>query len=408
MSNPPAKNSSLRIHVIPKAESAIRGGHPWLFSESIKDQNREGRMGDLAILYDRKDEFLGIGLYDPESPIRVRMLHVGKPQTLDDTWWLERFKEAIEIRRQLFGAETTGFRYIHGENDGWPGLVMDRYGDNLVLKVYTAAWLDRIRNVLKLIQSEISCRRVVLRLSRNVASYLQKIKSDEWRDGQIIVGEALEENIVFEENGIRFEADLIRGQKTGFFLDQRENRQIVETLSLGKRVLNVFSFSGGFSLYAARGGARSVTDLDISLHALENSNRNFLLNQNNPQIKKCEHKTIQADAFDWLKDSPMKYDLIVLDPPSLAKKETERQRAIEAYGRLSGRAIQRLEPKGILVAASCSAHVSTDEFFEAVLQSTKSSGRKFDEIQRTAHPKDHPDKFREAGYLKCIYLKGSS
>jgi 23S rRNA (cytosine1962-C5)-methyltransferase len=402
------KTQKLRIHVNNKAESALRARHPWLFSDSIKEQNREGEMGEFAVLYDRKDEFLGIGLYDPESPLRVRMLHVGKPVQLNDAWWKDRFQKAIKLRHDLFKSDTTGYRYLHGENDGFPGFVMDRYGDVLVIKIYTAAWFVRFSELLQMIQTEIKCRSIVLRLSRNVQSYLQKKNETKWKDGEIVYGEPISSNVLFLENGIRFEADVLKGQKTGFFLDQRENRQIVGTLCKGKRVLNVFSFSGAFSLYAAKGGAASVTDLDISSHALESSKKNFALNQQDAIISKCEHKTIQGDAFECLKDSTLIYDVIILDPPSLAKMEAERKRAIDAYGRLAARAIQKISKDGILVAASCSAHVSSSEFFHVILDAARQSGRKYSELQRTAQPKDHLAHYAEAEYLKCIYLKFSS
>ena len=196
-----------------------------------------------------------------------------------------------------------------------------------------------------------------------------------------------------------------RGQKTGFFLDQRENRRLVETLARGRRVLNAFSFSGGFSVYAARGGAASVTDLDLSAHALESAKRNFALNHNLPAVAACRHETVQADAFEWLEKSPAKFDLIVLDPPSLAKRAAERDGAIRAYERLNALGIQRLARDGILAAGSCSAHVPAEDFFDAVRRAARKLGRKFAELKTMRHPPDHPAGFKEAEYLKMIYLQ---
>jgi 23S rRNA (cytosine1962-C5)-methyltransferase len=204
---------------------------------------------------------------------------------------------------------------------------------------------------------------------------------------------------------LRFEADVCHGQKTGFFLDQRENRRAVESLARGCRVLNAFSFSGGFSLYAARGGAISVTDLDISAHALASAERNFALNQS-AAVAHCQHERVQADAFDWLAANERRaFDLIVLDPPSFAKREAERAGAIRAYEKLAGLGIQHLAPGGILVACSCSAHVTAEEFFDAVRRSAGKSARAFQEIQTTRHAPDHPATFKEAEYLKAIYLR---
>jgi 23S rRNA (cytosine1962-C5)-methyltransferase len=211
--------------------------------------------------------------------------------------------------------------------------------------------------------------------------------------------------ITFLESGLRFEADVLRGQKTGFFLDQRENRREVETLARGRRMLNAFSFSGGFSVYAARGGAMAATDLDISAHALAAAQRNFALNKNFPGVAACRHDTVQGDAFDWLAASAAKFDLVVLDPPSFAKRATEREGALRAYERLATLGIARLAPDGFLVAGSCSAHVPAEEFFEVIRRAAAKSGRKFAELKTLRHPPDHPATFKEAEYLKVIYLK---
>jgi 23S rRNA (cytosine1962-C5)-methyltransferase len=240
-------------------------------------------------------------------------------------------------------------------------------------------------------------------LSRNIQSIVEN--QFQRRDGQTLFGPTPNAPVIFSENGIRFEADVLRGQKTGFFLDQRENRAEVEKLSHGKKVLNAFSFSGGFSVYAARGGAKSVTDLDISAHALESAKRNFALNENFPGVANCRHEIIQADCFDWLEKMPEQFDLIVLDPPSLAKRAAEREGAIHAYERLNSLGINKLAGDGILVAGSCSAHVPAAEFFDAVRRAAVRSGRKFSELKTVRHPPDHPATFKEAEYLKVIYLK---
>jgi 23S rRNA (cytosine1962-C5)-methyltransferase len=401
----PTNVPRLRLRVTAAAETILRGGHPWLFADSIREQNRDGHAGELAVIFDRKDKFLAVGLFDPDSPLRVRVLHAGKPVTIDENWWRENFSRAIGRRKNLLDERTNGFRWINGESDGWPGLVLDRYAESLVLKIYTAAWLPKLDEVATLIRELLKSERLVLRLSRNIEETAQK--NFRVQDGQVLFGEKLAGVVTFLETGIRFEADVIRGQKTGFFFDQRENRRRVEMLARGRDVLNAFSFSGGFSLYAARGGAKSVTDLDISAHALESAKRNFVLNKNDSNISMCHHETIQTDAFAWLEqNTAQKFDLVILDPPSLAKRETERAGAIQAYGKLAANGIRALRRDGILVAASCSAHVSSSEFFEAVRQAAQNSARKFVEIETTEHPPDHPATFAEANYLKCIFLKG--
>ena len=404
--NQPAANQTaarLRLRLTNTAESIVRSGHPWLFADSIREQNRAGKTGELAVSYDRNDKFLAVGLYDADSPIRVRILHAGKPQIIDAAWWQTRLTQTLARRDGLFDATTTGYRLIHGESDGWPGLVLDRYATSLVLKLYTAAWLPWLKEILALLKGKIPCERIVLRLSRNIQPVAEK--QFQFHDGQTLCGEPPVGAVIFSENGVRFEADVLRGQKTGFFLDQRENRREVESLARGKKVLNAFSFSGGFSVYAARGGAKSVTDLDISTHALESAKRNFALNQNFSGVAACRHETVQSDAFEWIENSSAKFDLIVLDPPSLAKRESERAAAIGAYEKLNSLGIARLARDGTLVAGSCSAHVSAGEFFDAVRRAALKSGRKFSELQMKLHPPDHPPGFKEAEYLKVIYLK---
>jgi 23S rRNA (cytosine1962-C5)-methyltransferase len=391
---------SLRLRITAAAESIVRGGHPWVFAQSVREQNRPGATGELAVIFDRADHFLAVGLYDAQSPIRVRILHAGKPQQIDPPWWQQRVAGALALRRGLFDPQTTGFRCINGENDGWPGLVLDQYDTTRVLKLYTAAWLPRLDETAGLLKGE---GRLVLRLSRNI----QKQALDDFglKDGRILHGAALDGPVLFLENGLRFEADVLRGQKTGFFLDQRENRRNVETLAQGRSVLNLFSYSGGFSLYAARGGAARVCSLDISEHALAAARRNFALNQDQPAVARCRHETIQADAFLWLRQDPAeRFDLIVLDPPSLARRESEKDDALAAYTKLLEASLARLNKNGILVAASCSAHVSAGEFFNLARATAQKSGQKFDELRATRHPADHPATFPEGEYLKCIYL----
>jgi len=455
-SNPPR----LRLRVTAAAESMIRSGHPWLYDASIREQNRPGQPGELAVIFDRRDKFLALGLYDPLSPIRVRVLHHGKPAIADDAWWRARLQTALARRDGLFDAQTTGYRCLSGESDGWPGFVLDRYDTTFVLKLYTAAWLPRVSEVVGWLGDALpkllsvteaptasppspppgeragvrgqaahapaslesprttplphphslspdggeGSLRLVLRLSRNIQSLAER--DFNLRDGQVLLGTAPAGPVVFLETGIRFEAEVIRGQKTGFFLDQRENRRRVKTLAGGRDVLNAFSFSGGFSLYAARGGARSTTDLDISPHALDSARRNFALNAADPHIAACRHECAQADTFDWLAaSSRADFDLVILDPPSLAKRETERAGAIQAYRKLTELGLPRLRRGGILVAASCSAHVSTGEFFTAVLDALHASRRPFVELARTTHAPDHPATFPEAQYLKCLFAR---
>lgn len=400
---PSVARPRLRLRVTAAAETHLRAGHPWVYEGSVREQNREGEAGELAVVYDRRDRFLAIGLYDPASPLRLRVLHAGEPVTLDHDWWAARLDSAFLRREALFGpvtapGDTDGYRLVNGESDGWPGLVIDRYAGVLVVKLYTAAWFPQLERVLALLAGRCPGSAVVLRLSRNIQ---EPARAAGLFDGQVLAGEVPHNPVVFRESGLAFEADVLRGQKTGFFLDQRENRRRVQDLSRGRRVLNAFSFSGGFSLYAARGGAPEVVSLDISAHALHSAGRNFALN---PGLS-AHHETVQADVFEWLTQTTRDFDLVVLDPPSLARREAERAGAIRAYGKLAADGLRRLAPGGILVSASCSAHVSAEEFWDAVRQAAGRSGHPWRELRTTRHAPDHHATFPEAEYLKAIYLQ---
>ncbi len=392
----------LRLRLTPAAEYAVRTGHPWVYGERIREMNREGVSGEIAVVYDRKDRFLALGLYDPDSPIRFRVLHSGKPVMVDDAWWRDRMAASLARREGVATDQTNGLRWINGESDGWPAMVVDQYASTLVLKLYSAVWLPRVADLTRWLQESLRPERIVLRLSRNAALSFEQAG---YQDGQNLWGDETAGSVVFLEDGIRFWSDVVKGQKTGFFLDQRDNRRRIGQCSAGMDVLNAFSFSGGFSLHAARGGARSVTDLDISPYALESARRNFELNAADPRIAAARHESVQSDAFAWLERSTAQFDIVICDPPSLAKRETERVGAIEAYHRLAMHSIARVRPGGLLLAASCSAHVTPEEFYAAVTEAAQRSGRRFGDEVYTGHAQDHPATFDEARYLKAVYLR---
>ena len=409
----PSPLPRLRLRVSRSAELHLRAGHPWLYEGSVREQNREGEAGELAVVYDHRDRFLAIGMYDPHSPLRLRTLHVGMPANLDRAWWAARLDAALGRRAALFGplsaeGETTGYRLVNGESDGLPGLVVDRYAGTLVLKVYTAAWFQNLPLLLDLLGERAPGMSAVLRLSRNIQALAEGYGL---HDGQLLRGELNplgpqgqrlgEGRVVFRESGLNFEADVLQGQKTGFFLDQRENRRRVEALSGGRRVMNAFAFTGGFSLYAARGGASEVLSVDISPHALAGAERNFALN---PALK-TPHETLQTDVFTYLPQAGREFDLIILDPPSLARREAEREGAVRAYAKLAGDAARWLSPGGVLVSASCSAHVSADEFESAVMGAVKRTGRRWRKLHSSRHAPDHHAAFKEAEYLKAVFVE---
>jgi 23S rRNA (cytosine1962-C5)-methyltransferase len=401
---PPPAGQRLALRATPAGQHAVRTGHPWLFDQAIVAPPGDGRPGDLAVIFDDRRRFLAIGLYDPTSPIRVRVLHHGDPETIDRAWLTERLRQAAVGRAALPEQGTTGYRLAHGENDGLPGLVVDRYDDTLVLKLYTAAWLPWLADLRAALQEVCAPHRLILRLSRDVSKRPEFLYG--LTDGVALLGALPDAAIAFRENGLRFEADVLRGQKTGFFFDQRDNRAAVRRLAAGKRTLNVFAYTGGFSLYAAAGGAPEALSLDASAPALAAAERHFALNRDLPRVAACRHTILAADAFDALADlhsQRRRYDLVIVDPPALAKQASEITRAVQSYRRLTRLALAVLAPAGTLVMASCSSRVSADHFFAAVHQSAAQAGRPLREIMRTGHAPDHPVRFPEGAYLKCLF-----
>ena len=413
---PAQRNLALRVQ--PAAERALRRGHPWLYASAIREQSHEGQPGDLAIIFDRKRRFLAAGLYDPHSPIRVRVLQHNEPAPIDGDWFRQKIAAAVKLRQPLQESPaasrrpTTGYRLIHGENDGLPALVVDRYEHTYVLKLYSTAWAPHLPHFIPALLDEVSLgnapeRRLVLRLSRAVAAQRHFLYG--LHDGQVLYGPALQGPVRFRENGLLFAADVVQGQKTGFFFDHRDNRARVEQLAAGKRVLNVFAYTGAFSLYAARGGAPLVVSLDQSQPALDAALENFRLNRDNRQVAAATHETLVGDAFHVLQElhsNGRRFDMVIVDPPSFAQSQADLPRALSAYRKLARQALAVLEPGGTLVMASCTSRVTPDTFFDTIHQAATTAGRRLHDLNRTTHPLDHPITFPEGAYLKCLFAVG--
>lgn len=398
----------LAVRVTPDAFRQIRGGSPWLYDGSITSVSHDGAPGDLAVIFDDQRKFAAIGLWDPTSPIRVKLLHAGSPTTIDDHWWRERLSTALDQRQALADdPDTTAYRVVHGENDGLPGLIVDRYTDTLVVKLYTPAWFPHLRSVVTVLQGLLSPDRVVLRLSRGVANG----ETFGLSDGDTIVGEAPNQPVFFRERGLTLEADVVEGQKTGHFLDQRDNRGLVRGMAAGADVLDVFSSTGGFSVSAAAGGAKSVHLIDQSGPALETAKRNLGHNHRISEVRRCAVHTTTGDAFQVLADLAKKgelFDIVIVDPPSFASNQAAVPRALAAYARLTRLALAVVRRGGTLVQASCSSRVTTDDFVDTVKNAAASAGAEVIETRRTGHAVDHPIGFEFGGYLKAVYLTVTS
>jgi len=390
------------VKLKPAAEKAIKQGHPWVWESGIDKLSRQGSCGDTVIIFDkRKNKFLALGLYDPESPIVIKVLQSGVPMRLDTEWLEDKLRQAKAKREPLLQTDTNSYRWIYGENDDLPGLIIDVYDDVAVIKLYSLIWESYLDSIITIITEQISVKAIVLRLSRLTA---QKTKDKALHfDGAVVFGKLSDPEIIFTEYSLKFSANVVSGHKTGYFLDHRHNRYQVGKLSKGKRVLDIFSYAGGFSVHALAGGAQEVTSLDISKQALEMAKKNVKLNK-----LTSRHKTLAVDAFEGMETlykSGRKFDLIIVDPPSYAKKAEETNRAIKSYKRLTNYALHLVTNGGILVMASCSSRVSKDQFFDAVESTLSDAEIHFEILDKTSHDIDHPIKIKEAAYLKCGYYK---
>jgi 23S rRNA (cytosine1962-C5)-methyltransferase len=402
----PASERRVAVRATADAIRQLRGGSPWLYDGSITSVSHEGAAGALAVVFDDRRRFVAIGLFDPMSPIRVKVLHVGDPATIDAAWFDARVADALDRRDTLVADRgTTGYRIVHGENDRLPGFVADRYGDTLVVKLYTVAWFAHLRVVVDALVARTGVARVVLRLGRDAATHNTTVLGD----GDAIVGIASDGPVRFRERGLVFEADVVRGQKTGHFLDQRDNRALVRSMADGRDVLDVFASTGGFSVSAAAGGARSVHLVDQSGPAIETARRNLELNDR--LVRRCAVRTTVGDAFEVMQalgrsdDQRDRYDLVVVDPPSFAPNQASVERAVRAYAKLTRLAVALLRPGGTLVQASCSSRVDADTFAATVHDAARRAGRPLHEIRRTGHPVDHPIGFTHGAYLKAIFAR---
>lgn len=401
---PPIPAKRLALRLTPDALRQVRGGHPWVYDKAITSVSDDGaEPGALAVVFDADRAFAGIGLWDPSSPIRVRMLHHGKPAQVDETFWRSRVEQAVALRAPLDATDTTGRRLIHGENDGFGGIVVDRYDSTIVVKVYSIAWLPHLKAVLDALVAVVEPTRVVLRLGRLAAA---DPRASGLIDGMVVMGDEPDGPVLFTELGLTFEADVINGQKTGHFLDQRDNRQLVGSWAEGARVLDVFSCTGGFSVHAAAGGATMVHSVDLAAPAIDTAIRNMAHNAD--RTSGAQHITTVGDAFEVMADLGARqeiYDIVVVDPPSFASRASERDGAIRAYRKLTELALPLVRTGGVLLQASCSSRVTEDDLASTVHTAVRSQGRQVLDERRFGHALDHPISFAQGGYLKAISMR---
>ena len=391
----------LAVKLNATGEHYVQAGHPWIFSDSIVKLNKTGHSGDLAIIFSKRSNvMIGIGLYDAESPIRIKMIYHGSESVIVNSEFFEqKVTGAYEKRKPLLETNTNSYRLIFGENDGFPGFIADVYAQVLVLKLYSEIWLPYLELLVPILKKITRSDTIVLRLSRQ----LQQSKAHDFVDGEVIFGTLENPVVQFIEHGVNFSAHVIKGHKTGYFLDHRANRKQVGAWSKGKTVLDVFSYAGGFSVHALTQGAKEVTSLDISKPALEVASENAKLN-----TFSGIHKLLVGDAFEELEKlikQEKTYDVVVIDPPSFAKQASEIHAAKKQYANLARLGERLTAKKGLLVLASCSSRVPVQAFFDINKEQLQASNRAYEVILKTTHDIDHPIGFPEGAYLKCGYYR---
>lgn len=385
-----------RVYLKPGRERPVLQGHPWIFSGAI--ENLEGASEEVGIadVFDCKKNWLARGLYNVKSQIRVRVLTWQKEE-IDGDFFARRLSHAFALRQRHLSGTSDAYRVVNGEGDFLPGLIVDRYGGFLVLQFF-AAGMARFKD--DIVEALNGCHAFGGMFERSEG----RVTGEEGLEPAVGVlsGEPPPDKITIGENGHKFLVDIRRGQKTGFFLDQRDNRAFLRGLARERTVLNCFAFSGAFSVYAYAGGAKEVVTLDSSMPALELAEQTLELNG----FSNAPGEILKGNAFAYLKEIDRQFDLIVLDPPSLAHKRTDLDAATGGYKFLNLHALKHLSPGGILLTFSCSQHVSIDLFQKVVFGAAVDAHRKVAVIKRLSQPLDHPFSLHhpEGEYLKGLAL----
>jgi 23S rRNA (cytosine1962-C5)-methyltransferase len=378
-------------------DQSARRYHPWIFSGAIKKIYGNPVEGDVVDVFDNKDEFLATGHYQPGS-IAVRILAFEKIIP-DSAFFHQRIKSAIEYRNAIglgFDKKTNVFRLVHAEGDNLPGLIIDYYNGVAVMQMHSVG-MYRMRAEIAAVLKELLGEKIkaVYDKSEGTIPYMSGIKGV----NEFVIGGS--EPVIVSEDGFKFAVDWTTGQKTGFFIDQRENRKLLSEYSSGRDVLNMFAYTGGFSVYALK-NARLVHTVDSSAMAIDMAEENVRLNYGND----LRHKSFKTDAFEFLNDIKDKYDLIILDPPAFAKHNDVLSNALQGYKRLNMKAIEQIRPGGIIFTFSCSQVVTRENFRKSVFAASANTGRNVKILHQLSQPADHPVNIYhpESEYLKGLVI----
>ena len=389
------------IQLKPKKDESLRRFHPWVFSGALAQGPSLLAEGDLVRVFAADGSFLGVGHYQIGS-IAVRILSF-RDQPIDHDFYLTALTSALQLRKELnlLRSDKNTYRLVHGEGDHLPGLIIDLYGDTAVIQAHSVGMhrdLELIMAALKDVMATEGLNHIYYK-SEGTLPFKAELGA---QDGYLWGGE--QTDAIALENGLQFQIDWLRGQKTGFFIDQRENRKLLEQLAAGRRMLNMFCYTGGFSVYGLRGGASLVDSVDSSSKAVSITDRNITLNFGDEP----RHHSFSQDAFRYLKETPDgKYDLMVLDPPAFAKHRGAVNNALIGYKKLNLAAMTKIAPGGILFSFSCSQAITREQFRLAIFSAAAISGRKVRILHQLSQPADHPINIYhpEGEYLKGLVLR---
>lgn len=378
-------------------DESLRRFHPWIFSGAIHHFSEEPEEGEIVNVFTSENEYIATGHYQIGS-IMVRVLSFDNEE-INQSFYEKRLAIALDVRKSIgvVGGDNNTFRLVHGEGDNLPGLVIDIYGKTAVMQAHSVGMhTDRniIANALKAVMNGMVEN--IYYKSETTLPY----KAELGQENGFLLGGGTDDVAI--ENGLKFHVDWLKGQKTGFFVDQRNNRSLLQTYAKDRKVLNMFCYTGGFSFYAMRGGAELVHSVDSSQKAIDLTNANVELNFPNDS----RHKAFAEDAFKFLDKMDTPYDLIVLDPPAFAKHKDALRNALKGYTRLNKKAFEKIQPGGILFTFSCSQAVNKDQFRTAVFTAAASAGRKVRILHQLHQPADHPINIYhpEGEYLKGLVL----
>ena len=376
---------------------SLKRGHPWVFAEALQSHPQAPRGTPARLLDKAGRREIALGFYDPDSPLAFRVCHLNPDQALDDAWAARQMARAWMLRQSLFDEQTTGYRLFNGEGDGLPGLVCDIYGETAVIRLDgeapTAFWDTGA--IAEWVADTLALRCIYERKRVHGKA-----------TGRLLMGSLPTSSASFLENGIQFTADIVYGQKTGFFLDQRQNRQQIGRLAADKRVLNVFGYTGGFSVYAGLGGAEHVTTVDSARPALNTADYHWQLNR----LSSKKHATVAVDAFSFLVEMVQEgrqWDLVIIDPPSFAPSKKSTPKALASYRNLAAAGAAITKPDGLLAMASCSSHVDLATFLDVCEEGVSKSRRRATILSISGQPPDHPAPLvaPELRYLKFVLMR---